>query len=468
MSKALPLMDPATNTETDPVEAKRILREVDWRIIPLLQFLYMLTFLDRVNIGNARLWNLEKDLDMSGYQYNIVVLVFYIPYIILELPANYVFNRVEPRKFIGVIMFGWGLTITFAGFCHNFAGLLVSRIFVGIFESGMFPGCMYLISGWYRRHELLTPMAFFFVANDIAGTISGLLGAGLGSLDGVRGISGWRWIFFMEGTVTCLAALLAWVYVPPFPEDSTFLTEAEKQWAIRRLQADNRGMPHDKMTARGVVDSLRDWKVLSSGVLYLAVCTTAYSISVFQPTILRTFGWGDLKSNLLSAPPRVASGIVSVALGIWSDRIQRRGIFCVFGFSLSIIGLFLVMFLTGAMRYIGIYFAAIGIYIVQPLSISWCSTKRGTIAAYAGSVGQLGGIISAVVFPSKDGPQYVPGISTCIAFQILGIIAAANMWICCAYENRQRDLGKRDYLRQLPQEEQDKLGENHPDFRYTL
>lgn len=263
------------------------------------------------------------------------------------------------------------VTITFSGFCHNFAGLLVSRIFVGIFESGMFPGCMYLISGWYKRHELLTRMAFFFVANDIAGTISGLLGAGLGSLDGVSGISGWQWIFFMEGTITCLAALLAWVYVPPFPENSTFLTESEKQWAIRRLRTDNHGMSHEKMTIKGVVHSLRDWKVLSSGVLYLAVCTTAYAISVFQPTILRTFGWGDLKSNLLSAPPRVASGIVSVALGIWSDRIQKRGIFCIFGFSLSIIGLFLIMLLTGATRYIGIYFAAIGIYIAQPLSISW-------------------------------------------------------------------------------------------------
>lgn len=96
------------------------------------------------------------------------------------------------------------------------------------------------------------------------------------------------------------------------------------------------------------------------------------------------------------------------------------------------------------------------------------STKRGTITAYAGSIGQLGGIISAVVFLSKDEPQYVPGISTCIAFQILGIIAAVNMWICCAYENRQRDFGNRDYLRQLPQDEQDKLGEIHPDFRYTV
>lgn len=193
----------------------------------------------------------------------------------------------------------------------------------------------------------------------------------MGSLNGTRGISRWQWIFYIEGTVTCLAALLAWIYVPPFPEDSNFLTESEKQWVIRRLQADNRGMSHERMTMNGVLKSLRDWKVLISGVLYLAVCTTAYAISVFQPTILRTFGWGELKSNLLSAPPRVASGIVSVALGIWSDWIQRRGIFCAFGFSLSITGLLLVMLLVGATRYIGIYFAAIGIYIVQPLSITW-------------------------------------------------------------------------------------------------
>ncbi|KAI5857497.1 major facilitator superfamily domain-containing protein [Durotheca rogersii] len=459
---------------TDSIEAEKVLRKIDWRIIPLLQFLYMLTFLDRVNIGNARLWNLESDLQMTGYDYNIIVLVFYVPYILLELPSNYFFNRVEPRKFIGVIIMGWGLSVTFAGFSTSFVGLLVARIFIGIFEAGMFPGCIYLISGWYRRHELLTRMAFFFVANDIAGTISGLLGAGLGSLDGVRGYSGWRWIFFIEGTATCLAATLAWLFVPPFPDRSTFLTPSEKQWLLKRLKADNKGMSHEKMTVKSVVDALKDWKILTSGVLYLAVCTTAYSISVFQPTILRTFGWGELKSNLLSAPPRLASGIVSVLLGIWSDKIQRRGVFCLGGFFLSILGLLLIAFLKGSLRYIGVYFAAIGIYIVQPLCIAWCanqvtsSNKRGTITAFAGTLGQLGGIISALVFPLKDGPQYLPGIMTCIAFQIAGIIAAINMWAICAYENRQREAGKRDYLRELPREERDKLGEKHPDFRYTL
>ena len=95
-------------------------------------------------------------------------------------------------------------------------------------------------------------------------------------------------------------------------------------------------------------------------------------------------------------------------------------------------------------------------------------TKRGTVTAFAGTLGQFGGIISAIAFPSKDGPRYLPGIIICIACQAVGVVAAINMWVFCSYENRQRAAGKRDHLRELSQEEQDQLGEKHPDFRYTL
>lgn len=192
----------------------------------------------------------------------------------------------------------------------------------------MFPGCLFLIGSWYRRHELLTRMAWFMVSNDIAGSISGLLGAGLGSMDGIHGYSGWSWIFFIEGAVTCSAAALAFFFLPPFPDDATFLKAEEKEWLLRRLRADNSQTGKDeKMNAKGAIRSLGDWKILTAGVLYLAVCVTAYSMSVFQPTILKTFGWSSLKSNLLSTPPRVASGIVSVCVGIWSDKVKRRGVF---------------------------------------------------------------------------------------------------------------------------------------------
>jgi MFS family permease len=266
------------------------------------------------------------------------------------------------------------VAVTLAGFSKNYASLVVCRIFIGIFEAGMFPGCLFLIGSWYRRHELLTRMAWFMVANDVAGTFSGLLGAGLGSMDGIAGYSGWSWIFFLEGGITCAAAVLAFLYIPPFPEDCTFLEPQEKEWLLQRLRNDGMrsGMHDDKMTLKGVLNALSDWKVLSAGSLYLAVCVTAYSLSVFMPSILKTFGWSDLKSNLLSAPVRVASGIVSVLVGMVSDKTKRRGIFCLVGFSISMMGNFIVMLVaSGPIRYMGLYFAAIGIYICQPLVIAW-------------------------------------------------------------------------------------------------
>ncbi|KAF5012651.1 hypothetical protein FDECE_1282 [Fusarium decemcellulare] len=462
--------------ELDAVEVARITRKIDLRILPLLILLYTLTFLDRVNIGNARLWNMERDLKMTGNEYNLVVMIFYIPYILLEIPSNMILSRVQPRYYISFLVMGWGFAVTFAGFCTSFGGLMTARLFVGIFEAGMFPGCLFLIGSWYRRHQLLTRMAWFMVSNDIAGTISGLLGAGLGSLDGTGGYSGWSWIFFIEGAMTCSAAILAFFFIEPFPHKATFLKPEEKAWLLRQLEADSQqnNTKHEKMTAKGALHSLKDWKVLTGGVLYLAVCVTAYSISVFTPTILTTFGWGSLKSNLLTAPIRIASGIVSVLVGIASDKVKRRGPFCIFGYLFSIMGLLLVMLLkNGNLRYMGLYFSAIGIYICQPLVVAWCvnqvvgNVKRGTVTAFSVSCGQIGGIISALVFPKNDGPYYVPGISVCIAFQVVGIIAAVNMWICCRWENKQRDMGKRDHLRELPEEEVNNLGEKHPDFRYT-
>ena len=154
--------------EFDPAEVKKITRKIDYKLVPMLMLMYTLTFLDRVNIGNARLWSMESDLGMEGYDYNIAVLVFYIPYIILEIPSNMILSRVQPRYYLSALMFCWGVVIIGAGFAKSFAGLVVCRVLIGVFEAGMFPGCMYLIGSWYSRHQVLTRMAWFMVANDVS------------------------------------------------------------------------------------------------------------------------------------------------------------------------------------------------------------------------------------------------------------------------------------------------------------
>lgn len=265
------------------------------------------------------------------------------------------------------------MTVTFAGLSKNFASLVTARLWVGIFEAGVFPGCLLLIGTWYTRQQVGGRMAWFLVANDIAGTVSGLLGAGLGSLHGTHGYSGWSWIFFIEGAATCVIAIFAFFTIPGFPKQSQFLSPEEKEFLLRRLAVDDHHYEgEEKVKGKGVLTALLNWKLVLISIMYLCVCTTAYSITVFQPTILRTFGWNSMKSNLLSAPVRIVSGIVSVLVAMWSNRVKRRGIFIAVGFAISILGDFFVMLSHNyKLRYVGLYLAAVGIYIAQPLVMAW-------------------------------------------------------------------------------------------------
>jgi MFS family permease len=357
----------------DPAEYRRLVRKVDFKLLPILMMLYTVTFLDRVNIGNARLWNLERDLHMKGFEYNIATLVFYIPMVLFEIPSNMLLSRLVPRYYISGLCMAWGLTITFTGFAKNGATLIASRILLGIFEAGMLPACLFLIGSWYKRHALTTRVSRLFVSNDIAGISSGLLGAGLGSLDGTGGYSGWSWIFFVEGAMTCVAAAIAFFFLPPFPEqDEHVFKPAEKENYLRMLRTDDRRRTAEKMGFKGSIKAILDWKVICTAWLYLSVTVAAYAISLFLPTVLNGFGWSSLKSNLLSAPVRAVSGVFSVSVGIWSDKTQRRAPFVIGGFTVAIVGNILVVCIThsNAVQYFGVYLAAIGTYICQGLVIA--------------------------------------------------------------------------------------------------
>lgn len=134
---------------------------------------------------------------MTGYDYNIAVLAYYPGVMLCELPSNMILSRVQPRYLFATLVFGFGITVVLAGFAKNLASLVVCRFFIGAFEAGVLPGGLFLLSSYYKRHELLTRYAIFMFSTDIAAILSGLLGAGLGSLHGAAGYSGWAWIFFV-------------------------------------------------------------------------------------------------------------------------------------------------------------------------------------------------------------------------------------------------------------------------------
>jgi len=161
----------------------------------MLLVLYLISFIDRANIGNAKIEGLLPDLNMTGTQYNIALAIFFIPYTLAEVPSNAILNLFDrPSIFMGAIITAWGIVMTCHGFVRNFAELCGVRVLLGLFEAGFFPGAILLISKWYLPGESQTRIAIFFTASAIAGAFSGLLAFGIANMDGVGGYEGWRWV----------------------------------------------------------------------------------------------------------------------------------------------------------------------------------------------------------------------------------------------------------------------------------
>jgi MFS family permease len=186
----------------------KLMRKIDFRVIPFLIILYLLAFLDRVNIANAKSFSLAQDLSLDGVKYNTVLTVFFIPYVVFEIPSNIFLKRFSPRIWLSTLVIGFGLVSIFQGLTQNYSGIIATRFFLGLFECGMFPGCFYLISMWYKREEAQKRYSLFFSSTTLAGAFGGLLASAIGKMDGLRGYHGWRWIFILEGVLTTVVGIL--------------------------------------------------------------------------------------------------------------------------------------------------------------------------------------------------------------------------------------------------------------------
>ena len=167
----------------------------------------MLAFLDRVNIGNAAVFGLAEELGLNSNKYNVALAIFFVPYCVFEIPSNILMKKFKPRIWLPANMFMFGLVTILQGIVQNYSGLLTTRFFLGLFETGMFPGCFYLLSFWYRRQEAQKRFSFFFSSTTLAGAFGGLLAAGIGKMDGLRGYAGWRWVKFEEHMIQYLMSL---------------------------------------------------------------------------------------------------------------------------------------------------------------------------------------------------------------------------------------------------------------------
>lgn len=456
---------------------KALVWKMDMWLIPWLSLLYLLSFLDRTNIGNARVAKMEPDLNMGGRDYNNALTIFFISYAGFEPLTNIAIKRWSPRVFFTAIILAWGVIMTLMGVVHNKAGLLACRWFLGIAEAGLFPGVNYYLSCWYKRQELGFRAALFFSAAALAGSFGGLLAAAIQQMNGVGGYAGWRWIFIIEGLMTVFVGIFCWWMVFDFPDTARFLTPEEKLRAMRRLRADGQARAAvGKIDSRHVKAALVDWKTWGYAVIYMGCLCPLYCFSLFLPTILLGMGYKGTKAQLLSVPPYAVAATMTVVVGWVADKTKWRG-YCNMVVSFTgCIGFAMLLATTNVhVQYAGTFLGAMGIYPTVSNTLTWASNnvegslKRGVMVGVVVGWGNMNGVVSSNIYSPKENPHYRTGHGIVLAYMALFLLGGTIfMHFALKRENRLRKSGRRDdLLTGKTESEIEVLGDKRPDFFYT-
>ncbi|OAA68741.1 Major Facilitator Superfamily protein [Niveomyces insectorum RCEF 264] len=475
-------------TAVDKERETRILRKVDWHIVPLLSFLYLIGYVDRSNIGNAKIAGMSEDLNLVNMRYNTALTLFFVPYGLFEVPSNVVLKLVRPSLWISVLLFAWGLVMTLMGIVKSYQGLYVARFFLGFAEAGFFPAATFLLTIWYKRYEVQRRMAVFYAAASLAGAFSGLLAFAIQHMAGKAGLNGWNWIFILEGLVPIVMSFVIWKVLPDNPETASFLTNEEKEFIINRLALET-GSGHGRVTNSErirlyhVLDAFKDWKIWCGIVVFWAFTIGTYGFTATAPTIVEQLGYTSSKAQLMTVPVYVFALLLTIAFAWASDYYQQRTPFIMAGLGLSIVGLIAELAiphprLTGV-SYFFLYWIAAGLF--APFMCLVClvgnnlapSSKRAVGLAILISVGNLGGICGSNIFIAGQAPRYPAGYGTCLGICVAATVATYVLRVAYARENKRRDavmasMSEEELRAQFTDQELLDLGDRSVYFRYTL
>jgi MFS transporter, ACS family, tartrate transporter len=405
------------------------LAKATWRLIPFMFVLYIVSFLDRVNVGFAAL-QMNQDLGFSGTIYGLGAGIFFIGYFLFEIPSNLILERVGARVWIARIMITWGIISAAMFLVQGPASFYVLRFLLGLAEAGFFPGIILYLTYWFPARERARRVALFMAAIPIAGVIGSPLSGALLTLSGF-GLAGWQILFLAEGLPAVILGFVVLRYLPDGPEDAGWLEPEERDWLRNALERENRiKSSHGEYTIRRAMTDGNVW--LLCGV-YFGVVTSVYGVSFWLPLITRDLsGFGDFAVGLLGAIPYVAGVIGMVLFARHSDATGERRWHVAIAAFVGMIGLVLTG-ATGlpAVEMGALTLAALGIYSTLATFWSLPTAFLSGTAAAAGialinSVGNLGGFVGpyAVGYLSDATGSFYAGLLFLAVLMLLaGILA---------------------------------------------
>ncbi|KEY68431.1 hypothetical protein S7711_01206 [Stachybotrys chartarum IBT 7711] len=435
-------------------EEKRLLRKQDFRIVPISASIYFLCFLDRSNIGNARILNsstnndMQDETSMSNYEFVIALMVFLVAYAVFEVPSNILLKKLRPSRWIAFLMFFWGAMTISLGGTHNFASVTAVRFLLGMFEAGLFPGLIYYLTFWYKHNERSVRVAFILASATLSGAFGGAIAYGIGHMNGVGGLSGWRWLFILEGIPSCLSAFVVYFFLPDYPESVHWLTEAEKDLAAQRLYHEGSKSSQPSMTWADAKATLTDWRLYGHYLLYFAMSPAFASLSLFSPSITSGLGYADLDAQLMTVPPWVVAYAFQVLFAWSADHFNARGVHTAVASLVGAAGFIVSAALPPTAytaRYGGLIMATTGAFACIPPMLGWLTSNIFSTAAtglaiainvsVGGGLGQIPGVWIYRAEERDDG--YPTGHWTNAALLLLVTFASLALRWFYGWKNRQ-------------------------------
>ncbi|KAL9010714.1 MAG: hypothetical protein Q9173_004384 [Seirophora scorigena] len=448
-------------TNSDRAAENAVVRKVDWHILPIITFIYMLSVIDRTNIGNGRLYGLEKDLDLKGNQFQTAAAVFYATYIACEVPATIFLKKLRPARFISSIAILWGIIATFTGLVQNYRGLLACRLLLGLTEGPLFPCLIVYLTFFYTRKELAVRFGYIVLGGALSGAVGGLLAYAIGPPSIGLGILGW---FFLADSPDS-----AW-YLPPSQRNTLIIRGTRHQPEASSLSA--RTLHHNDVLA-----AVKDWKIWAFSILNFLADIQIFSYAIFLPTIIRAINpaWSTVYVQALTVPCYIWSAFAYFAAAYASDKLQHRASFGILASLVSIVGHVMLVAGNGvAVPYVGCFAIASGIFAASGIAVVWMPSnlprygKRSTAVGMQLMIGTSAGIAAPYLYPTGDTPRYVMGHAVTAA--LMGLCAVINgvLWWSLVDTNKKRAAGKEDWkIEGLTDEQIDEMGDKSPKFVYS-
>ncbi|RSL49169.1 hypothetical protein CEP54_012563 [Fusarium duplospermum] len=447
-----------------------IRRKFDRHIMPLVCVLYALSYLDRGNIGNTKTAGAQDDLGLSDSQWAWVLNSFYICYTLFEW-TTLLWKPLPAHLYISTLCLLWGVVATCTGVVKNMAGLCACRAALGILEAAFGAGAPYHLSLFYQRRELGLRVSLLIGMSPLANCFAASLAYGISQIN--ASLEPWRLILLL-GCPGHYRAPFVYFFLADSAQKARFLNEDEKESAIARLGTRDT-TKRSKLNWKQVTAGLSDYQPYVHALIHFCCNYSFAGLSNFLPTIVQALGYSSIKAQSLTAPPYAAAFIICIAAAFFSDKFEHRGFVIAGRSAMAGVGYLLLAIVEDTnrmnIRYLGIWFAVMGIFPSLTLNITWLlnnqggETKRGIGIAVIAILGQCSSFLSSAMYPKKVTPFFVQGCAIGCALTFMITILSLGLHFKLDHENRKRD---REFG---PVEDHEQLdvtlmGDKHPKFRY--